>query len=77
MLLDKDSTEINLQSLINSDSRYKGKKTFKGTMVASGNSEQLSTIKKYIEKKKLPFKTSYTMTEAKKFLNAKDFGLRR
>ena len=73
MLLDKDSTEINLQSLINSDSRYKGKKTFKGTMVASGNSEQLSTIKKYIEKKKLPFKTSYTMTEAKKFLNAKDF----
>ena len=72
-VLDPNNTQINLQTLLNFDPKYKGAKK-KKRIDTSGNQQDLADVKDYVEKtRKLPFKTTYTMIEAKKFLSTKAF----
>jgi len=72
-VLDPNNTEVNLQTILNFDSRYKGPKQ-KKRIDTSGNQDNLTEVKDYVEKtRKQPFKTTYTMAEAQKFLSPKAF----
>ena len=72
-VLDPNNTEVNLQTILNFDPKYKGAKQ-KKRIDTSGNQESLAEVKDYVEKtRNQPFKTTYTMAEAKKFLSAKAF----
>ena len=72
-VLDPNNTQVNLQTLLNFDPKYKGAKK-KKRIDTSGNQDDLIDIKNYVENtRKLPFKTTYSMAEAKKFLSAKAF----
>tara|TARA_R110002050_G_scaffold111549_1_gene225215 strand:- start:5 stop:7156 length:7152 start_codon:yes stop_codon:yes gene_type:complete len=79
-VLDPNSTQVNLQTLLNFDPKYtekkKNKKIDTSQSVTSqniGSAVDAAAIKSYVEQKNIKYKTNYTMTEAKQFLNPSAF----
>jgi hypothetical protein len=68
-ILDPNSAELDLQTLLNFDTTYKGTKK----KARLDFTKAPDDVVKHIEKQGLNFKPTYSMAEAKSFLNTKDF----
>jgi hypothetical protein len=68
-ILDPNSAELDLQTLLNFDTTYKGTKK----KARLDFTKAPDDVVKHIEKQGLKFKPTYSMAEAKSFLNTKDF----
>ena len=68
-VLDPDSAELDMQTLLNFDTTYKGAKK----KARLDFTKAPDDVVKHIEKQGLNFKPTYSMAEAKSFLNKKDF----
>ena len=68
-VLDPNSTELDLQTLLNFDTTFKGPKK----RARFDSTKAPDDVVKHIENQGLDFKPTYSMNEAKLFLNKKDF----